>query len=477
MEDLNLTPEQEYRNTEADPETPQAAPETAAPQAAPETAAPQAAPEPEEAPAAAEEADVPAEPEDVPEDENSGSGPEEELSSPIRPKNTKQNILIFAGTLLVIFLVYLSTSLIYKISRGETWNPFSFLTRSATEAQLPTVPTVPVNVVTSTPPKTPNDPTLPVLTTTALDTAETSAPPDDSKEPLTTEANSGESSDATEETEVTDVTEESTEEPTEETTTEEETTEEPTTEETTTEEPTTEEPTTEEPTTEEPTTEEPTTEEPTTEETYDFTLLADHLRAAGMEESDLTGTQLIIAQGSFGGDCVLYFFEKTGDEWSLTQAVPGAKASISFSGVSTSRPAGSTNTPAGYYAIGPAYGQDPSAFTAIPYQQIQEGDQWVTDPDSAYYNQLAGADVKKDWKTSMDLSVMKDAFKYALLIQYNTAPVDPALGTAIFLNVQTDQESTGSIGTRESTLFALLQWLTPEGDPHILIYPYEAFSE
>ena len=476
MEDPNLTPEQEYGNTETAPETPQAAPETAEPQAAPE---------PEEAPAAAVEADEPAEPEDVPEDETSGFGPEEELSSPIRPKNTKQNVLLFAGTLLVIFLVYLSTSLIYKISRGETWNPFSFLTRSTTEAQLPTVPTIPVNVLTSTPPKTPAGPTLPVLTTTALDTAETSAPSDDSKETLTTEDGSGESTDATGETDATDVTddtEEPTEEPTEETTTEEETTEEPTTEEPTTEEPTTEEPTTEEPTTEEPTTEEPTTEEPTTEEpfteaTYDFTLLADHLRAAGMDESALTGTQLIVAQGSFGGNCVLYFFEKTDDEWALTQAVPGAKASISFTGVSASRPAGSTNTPAGYYAVGPAYGQGPSAFTAIPYQQIQEGDQWVTDPDSAYYNQLAGADVKKDWKSSMDLSVMSDAFKYALLIQYNTSPVDPALGTAIFLNVQTDQDSNGSIGTRESTLFALLQWLTPEGDPHILIYPYEAFPE
>ncbi|MBO4872410.1 MAG: hypothetical protein J5496_03235 [Lachnospiraceae bacterium] len=445
MEDQKTTPEQEYLTPETEPEDPQAAPEAEAGQPAPE-----------------------------PEDPD--TAPEDEFASPVRPKNTKQNLLLLLGTVLVIFLVYLSTSLIYKISRGETWNPFSFLTRSTTEAQLPTVPTVPVNALTSTPPKAPNDPTLPVLTTTALDTSETSAPTEDTEE-TTTEAVSGESTDATDETDVTEEpTEETSEEPTEEPTTEEPTTEEPTTEEPTTEEPTTEEPTTEEPTTEEPTTE-PTTEAPSTEWVPDFTVLADHLRLAGMEEADLKGTQLIIARGSFGGECLLYFFEKTGDDWVLTDAVPGAKAEISFTGVSTSRPAGSSNTPGGYYAIGPAYGQGPSAFTAIPYQQIREGDQWVTDPDSAYYNQLAGADVKKDWKSSIDLSVMSDAFKYALQIQYNTSPIDPALGTSIFLNVQTDRESDGSIGTRESTLFALLQWLKPEGDPHILIYPYEAVQE
>ena len=72
---------------------------------------------------------------------------------------------------------------------------------------------------------------------------------------------------------------------------------------------------------------------------------------------------------------------------------------------------------------------------------------------------------------------MSDAFKYAVLIQYNTSPIDPALGSAIFLNVATDQDSNGSIGARESTLFALLQWLTPESDPHILIYSYEAVQE
>lgn len=464
MEDPKYTPEQEH--LPAEPETEPETDEYSAPAAENSVTAP----EPEETEEETEESSE-EEPEEESEEESaeeSEEEPEEESApgsaSPARPKNTRQNLLLLLGTLLVIFLVYLSTSLIYKISRGETWNPFAFLTRRTTEAQLPTVPTVPVQVLPSLTDKTAGDLTLPFVTTAVPASVPSDAGRESSSAASTEETTEGTAEKTTEEpTSATEEPTAATEEPT--TTTEEPTatTEEPTT--------TTEEPTT---TTEEPTT---TTEEPSTEWVPDFTILEDHLHFAHLEESDLKGTQLIIAQGSVGGKCQLYFFEKTDAGWIPAEAVPMANATISPLGVSTSRPAGSSNTPGGLFAVGPVYGTEPSVITDMPYQQIQEGDLWITDPASSFYNQLVSASQKKDWKSALDLSVMSEAFQYALLVQYNTSPVDPALGTAIFLNSQTDQDSGGSVSMLKPALFSLLQWLKPDSDPHILIYAYETVQE
>ncbi|MBP3729681.1 MAG: hypothetical protein J6H18_05405 [Lachnospiraceae bacterium] len=442
--------------------------EAAAEAEAENTEAPEAAvTEPEAAEAEATEPEAWEDEEEAEEDEYAEESEDEDFVPPVIPPssgktNRKHLLLVLLGTALVIFLVYVSTSLIYKVSRGESWDPFAFLKRKTTEAVLPTVPTVPIQVLTSLAESTGNEAT-PGATT-----------PDSSQEsPLTSgeETESGllPSEDSSESIENPDSTpEESTQEPT---------TEEPTTEEPTTEEATTEEPTTQEPTTQEPTTQEPTTEEPTTEEAPDFTTLEAHLEASGLGEKALKGSQLVIAQGDAEGKCLLYFFEKTNRRWALTNAIPVAPASLGSAGMEENKPAGSSATPCGYFTLGPVFGQAASILTSMPYQQIMEGDRWITDPASEFYNQMVGKDQKKkDWSSALELS-RQDAFKYAVLINYNTNPVDPALGSAVFLNVQTDKNPDGSIGVRESTIFALLQWLNPESDPHILIYSYEAHHE
>ena len=371
------------------------------------------------------------------------------------PRRKKQTLLLLLGTLLVLFLVYSSTSLIYKISRGESWDPFAFLKRpSTTEQKLPTVVTVPPQVLTSliqeSSTEAPTAPPAAVTSTTAV-TTETS--PEAISE-TTSEASTKASTEAT--------TEATTEAPTTETTTAKATTEVPATE------------TTAKATTESSTGTDASTDPLSTESEPDFTQLSNHLSLASFPADQLAGSQLIIVQGRKESHAILYFFEKEGGEWGLSEAVPAASAVLGKNRIVKDKSAGSTDIPAGYYPLGPVFGLGEKALTSLPYQQIQENDCWITDPASTYYNQLVDASlVKKDWISSLDLGILSRIYKYAILVAYNTQPVSPKLGTAVFLNVQGDTEPAASISLPEPTLFALLSWLTAEADPHILIYEYE----
>ena len=131
-------------------------------------------------------------------------------------------------------------------------------------------------------------------------------------------------------------------------------------------------------------------------------------------------------------------------------------------------------TPAGYFALGPCYGEDVSSPTAMEYHQIVDGDCWVDDPASVFYNQMvhAGTDgERRDWRSSEDMYKLLRYYHYMCVIRYNMDPIVPGAGSAIFLHCQAgDSDTSGCVSTKDATVFAILRWLTPDADPHILIY-------
>ena len=387
-------------------------------------------------------------------------------------RQRKKKIFVYAAVgVLAVLTVGLLTSFIYKTSRGEKWQPLAFIFGTTPAPTLPVSPSIaPIDVLisiadstTAAPSASTSDGTKNHNPFPEFTEADTTAG-DETAAPVTGEATQEETTPA----------ETTTEEPTtEEPTTEEPTTEEPTTEEPTTEAPTTEAPTTEAPTTEAPTTEEPTTEEPTTAEPviFDGTDLAAHLEAAGLSEDQLTGSQLVVVRGTENGRCLLYFFEKDGESWTMTSAVAAANGSLGEDGIRSNKLPGDKVTPAGYFSLGPAYGMAPSAVTSMEYHQLQSGDVWVTDPASAFYNSLRNDhEPEADWKNAISLLTQDATYKYAVLVRYNMPETDPARGVGVFLNMNSGASTDGSIGLMEVTMFTLLQWLSPDADPHILIY-------
>ena len=60
-------------------------------------------------------------------------------------------------------------------------------------------------------------------------------------------------------------------------------------------------------------------------------------------------------------------------------------------------------------------------------------------------------------------------YNYAVVIDYNRAPVVQGAGSAFFLHVTVGAPTPGCVSIDEADLVALLRWLTPAGHPRILI--------
>ncbi len=367
-----------------------------------------------------------------------------------RVRNALLGVLIGFAVLFVIF----AGRYVYGRSKDPNYS-IRDLFGITTEGELPTLPTLPINDLI--PDTTASES---VTDTPAVSTEETTEAP--SPEDTTPEETTPEETTA----------EETTEETTPEETTSEETTPEETTSEETTPEETTSEETTPEETTPEETTPVETTEPPVV--ITDPTDINYHLKRYNMEESDLGKCKQLIVVQSSGTQCTLYFFEKSKEGWALAEAIPSAPGVLGRSGVSTAKTEGDNCTPAGYYGLGPCYGEDATSATAMEYHQITDGDYWIDDVNSRYYNTLVHEEsfvTRKGWDTGEDMYELINYYRYMAVIQYNTDPIVPGAGSAIFLHCQAgDTDTSGCVSTKEATMFAIFRWLEPKSDPHILIY-------
>jgi len=130
---------------------------------------------------------------------------------------------------------------------------------------------------------------------------------------------------------------------------------------------------------------------------------------------------------------------------------------------------GDGRTPSGVYRIGKAFGYEKTVDTKLQYRQSGNDDFWVDDPESPQYNRRTkGAPAAKSFeKMRRD----DDAYKYAAIIEYNTDPVVPGQGSAIFLHVWAGPEkaTAGCVAVEESQMIALLGWLDKSKTPIIVL--------
>jgi len=79
-------------------------------------------------------------------------------------------------------------------------------------------------------------------------------------------------------------------------------------------------------------------------------------------------------------------------------------------------------------------------------RKIGDGDYWVDDSNSAYYNTWVNTSkVKKDWASAEDLKAAYPFYNYALALNYNTEAV-PGKGSAIFIHCTKTDNDTSSAG-------------------------------
>ena len=168
-------------------------------------------------------------------------------------------------------------------------------------------------------------------------------------------------------------------------------------------------------------------------------------------------------------EATLSTWEKTEDGWHIVleslDAVLGKKSLV----LAVDKKEGDGHTPAGLFSLGTAFGYEPQIETGLSYRQATDNDFWIDDSESAQYNQwVVGAPQAKSYEK---LKREDDLYKYAAVIEYNTAPVVPGKGSAIFLHIwrASNQPTSGCIALSEENIKKLLSWLDKEKNPAIFI--------
>jgi D-alanyl-D-alanine dipeptidase/L,D-peptidoglycan transpeptidase YkuD (ErfK/YbiS/YcfS/YnhG family) len=157
---------------------------------------------------------------------------------------------------------------------------------------------------------------------------------------------------------------------------------------------------------------------------------------------------------------IIKAYRKTGTDWALRFETTGY---LGKNGVSADKREGDGKTPSGVYTFGRAFGTADDPGSTMPYTKVTENDVWVDDPKSARYNQWASKnDPDADWESAEHLIKFPKAYKYAIAINYNTNPVIPGLGSAIFLHCSTGGPTAGCVSAPEAAMIFFMSFIDSE---------------
>lgn len=171
---------------------------------------------------------------------------------------------------------------------------------------------------------------------------------------------------------------------------------------------------------------------------------------------------------------VLEAWERQGEEFARVRGPVPVYVGEDGVGLASER---RSRTPRGVFALTEAFGLARDPGTALPYTRVGLSHWWVSDVRSAHYNTMRvcspGASCGFRQSRSEQLGAI-DAYRYAIVIDYNRDPVVPGRGSAFFLHVTEGRPTQGCISMSASDLKWLLRWLEPAEEPAISINIGEA---
>ncbi|NGZ10881.1 MAG: hypothetical protein CV088_16090 [Nitrospira sp. LK70] len=148
---------------------------------------------------------------------------------------------------------------------------------------------------------------------------------------------------------------------------------------------------------------------------------------------------------------------------------------------------GDGKSPAGIFVLGSAFGysQAPPGRWKWTYRQITERDYWISDPNSAQYNQLvslpvdASEDPHQLWSSYEVMKRNDGLYEIGIVVDHNAAPVEKGKGSAIFFHIWRSPGSptAGCTAMSKENLVALLQWLDPKKKPLLIQIPTTEISK
>lgn len=190
-----------------------------------------------------------------------------------------------------------------------------------------------------------------------------------------------------------------------------------------------------------------------------------------LDEADKLGAgQLLLAISRAPGQsrAELHCLERNAAGWQI--ALPAMAAAVGRKGIAEpgAKREGDGQSPCGVFPLGMAFGYQPAHTTRMPYRQMHKEDIWVDDPAAADYNRL----VRIDSTTAKSFEYMRrkdNLYKLGLVVEYNTNPVVPGLGSAIFVHIwgRPFGATAGCLALPEHKLVEVLGFLDPAKAPAI----------
>ncbi|MDR1423673.1 MAG: L,D-transpeptidase family protein [Azoarcus sp.] len=169
---------------------------------------------------------------------------------------------------------------------------------------------------------------------------------------------------------------------------------------------------------------------------------------------------LVVSPGAPASRATVRAYARENGAWTLRFVT---SAWLGRSGFRADKREGDGGTPRGVFGFTRAFGVANDPGSTLPYTKVSAADVWVDDPASKYYNQWARTDFPDaDWKTAEHLINYGVAYKYALVLDYNSAPVVSGKGSAIFLHVASGRPTAGCVAVPEAAMRFLLGFVTPQ---------------
>jgi len=146
-------------------------------------------------------------------------------------------------------------------------------------------------------------------------------------------------------------------------------------------------------------------------------------------------------------------------------------AHVGSAGLTTHPSESLSATPIGSFALSRSFGHLANPGTGLPYHQTSPSDWWISQP-GALYNTMqtcSGTCAFSQGDPNEHLYYETPYYNYAVVIEYNTAPVVQGAGSAFFLHVTDGKPTAGCVSIPQANLVAIMQWLNPAASPRILI--------
>jgi len=146
---------------------------------------------------------------------------------------------------------------------------------------------------------------------------------------------------------------------------------------------------------------------------------------------------------------------------------------------------GDGRSPAGLFAIGPAFGYAEHIHSALPYLPMQASSYCMDVPASPLYNRIVdaaqvGADAVKGSTEAMRLDLHNDGdrrYREGFVIEHNPGNV-PGQGSCIFAHLwrAPGEATAGCTAMEPQQMSDLLAWLNPTAQPVFVLLPQAEYE-